>query len=95
MADFKETAFEYIDVDDQATFFSAERRWINKMIKLSEQFPDEVKIQHMPEDNDGVILVHLPKSWLKVSPKKKMNLSEEQREIRAERIAAARKKKGE
>lgn len=95
MADFKETAFDYVDVDDKATFCSSERRWINKMIKLSEKFPDEVKIDCMPEDNGGVILVHLPKNWLKISPPAKMNLSDEQRKERAERIAVARKKKGE
>ena len=95
MADFKETAFDYVDVDDTATFCSSERRWINKMIKLSETFPDEVQIKYMPEDNDGVILVHLPKNWLKVSPPKKVNLSEEEREKRAERFRELRKKKGE
>ena len=95
MADFKETAFDYLDVDDKATFCSSERRWINKMIKLSEKFPDEVKIDCMPEDNGGVILAHLPKNWLKISPPKKVNLSEEEREKRAERFRDLRKKKGE
>lgn len=95
MADFKETAFDYLDVDDKATFCSSERRWINKMIKLSEKFPDEVKIDRMPEDNGGVILAHLPKNWLKISPPKKVNLSEEEREKRAERFRDLRKKKGE
>ena len=90
MADFKETAFDYVDVDVTATFCSSERRWINKMIKLSESFPDEVQIKYMPEDNDGVILVHLPKNWLKISPPKKVNLSEEEREKRAERFREIR-----
>ena len=88
----KETAFDYMDVDDRATFCSSELRWINKIIKLSERFPDEVQIKHAPEDNDGVIVAHLPKNWLRIAPPKKMALTEEQRKARAERLANGRKK---
>lgn len=88
----KETAFDYVDVDDRATFCSSELRWINKILKLSEKYPDEVQITHYPENNDGVIVAHLPKTWLKVAPPKKMDLSDEQRKARAERLANGRKK---
>lgn len=94
MAELKETVFECVDVDNQATFCSGERKWINKILRLKEKFPDEVEIVCGPDDNDGIILAHVPKSWLKVSPPKKVDYSEEQRAAAAERLAEARKKKG-
>lgn len=89
MADFKETCVEYIDEDKHATFCSSERKWINKIIKLHQQHPDAVEILCVPEDNDGVILAHIPKNWMKISPPKKINLTEEQRAERAERMRKA------
>ncbi len=93
MADFKETCVEYLDVDPHATFCSAERKWINKILKLKETYPDEVDIREYPENNDGNILAHIPKSWLKISPPRQVNYTEEQRVAAAERLASARSKR--
>lgn len=90
MADFKETMIEYLDVDKYATFCSAERRWINRINKLHEQYPDEVQIVYAPEDNCGVIYAHIPKSWMKISPPKKTNYTDEQRAAMTERMRKAR-----
>lgn len=86
MADFKETAISYLNVEDCATFHSSETKWINKILKLRESHPDEVKIEYMPEDNGGMILAHVPKSWLKISPPRQVNYTEEQRAAAAERM---------
>lgn len=93
MADFKETCVEYLDVDPHATFCSAERKWINKILKLKESYPDEVDIRYDPENNDGNIVAHIPKSWLKISPLRQVNYTEEQRNAAAERLANARLKR--
>lgn len=93
MADFKETNIGCLDVDDFATFCSSERKWINKIMKLRDARPDEVKIIEYPDDNNGVLLAHVPKSWMKISPPKKVNWTEEQRAAAAERLNGARKKK--
>ena len=92
MPDFKETCVEYLDVDAHATFCSAERKWINKIIKLKESYPDEVDVRKYPEDNDGNILAHIPKSWLKISPPRQSTYTEEQRAAIAERLQSARSK---
>ena len=86
LADFKETAISYLNVEDCATFHSSETKWINKILKLRESHPDEVKIEYMPEDNGGMILAHVPKSWLKISPPRQVNYTEEQRAAAAERM---------
>ena len=90
MADFKETCIEYLDVDDTATVGSSERKWINKICKLHNKYPGEVDIVRMPEENSGYILAHVPKSWIKISPPKQVNLTDEQRAARAERLRKSR-----
>ena len=91
MAEFKETCIEYIDADKHATFCSSERKWINKLYKLKEKYPNEVHIEVSDEDNEGMIVATIPKSWMKVSPPKKVNYTDEQRAALAERMRAARK----
>jgi hypothetical protein len=90
MADFKETCIECLDIDKYATFCSSERKWINKIYKLKEKYPDDVHIIVSEEDNDGMIVASVPKSWMKVSPPKKVNFTDEQRAAMAERMKAAR-----
>lgn len=93
MADFNETACDYYSCDRHATFCSSETKWINKIRKLHDQYPDEVEITVQPEDNQGMILVHIPKSWFNIRPPRKSNMTEEQRIAAAERLAAGRKPK--
>lgn len=95
MADFKETSIDLLSVDNHATFCSSETKWINKILKLKEAYPDKVDIRYRPEDNDGMIVSHIPKSWIKVSPPRKRNMTEEQRVALAERLAFARSKRSE
>lgn len=92
MPDIKETCVDYLDVDNHAVFSSAERKWINKILKLKESHPDEVTIRHYPDKNDGIIIADIPKSWLKISPPRQVNYTDEQRAAIAERMASARKK---
>lgn len=80
-----ETCFNYCD--EKVAFFSSdERRWINKIHRLKEQNPEEVKIIREPEENDGCIYCRLPASWLKVNPPRKLDISEERRQEMSERM---------
>lgn len=74
--EIKETSFNYVDVDNIASFTTYERRWINKIKKWEQDYPDKVKV--VAENEDGTVCVHLPKQWFKVSPPKKV--SDEHRE---------------
>ena len=65
---------------------------INKIYKLAEKHENEVKIIKNPEDNDGYILAYVPKSWMKLSPPKQVNYTDEQRAALAERMSMARQK---
>ena len=45
------------------------------------------------ENEDGSICGHIPLTWLKVSPPRKVLLTEEQKKARAERLQKAREKR--
>lgn len=90
-----ETAINYTDDKPVAFFSSNERKWITKILRYRDQHPDEVRVRYMPENNGGYILADVPKSWLKVSPPRKYDLSDEQREaltIRGKLLGESRKK---
>ena len=93
MADLKETCVSYVADDATISFSSSEQKWINKVLKLHAQRPDEVSIIYHPDNNHGMIYAQLPKSWLKISPPRQVNYTDEQRAAMAERLAAARNKK--
>ena len=80
-----ETACEYLD-DKVMRISTDERRMINRMMKLAEQYPDEVEIIERPETNDGCLYMKCPADWLLIRHPKKMNYTEEQRAAMAERI---------
>lgn len=85
-----ETCFNYCD-PKTAFFSSDERKWINKIHKLKEKHPDEIEIIAEPKDNDGCIYCRLPVTWLRVQPKIKRELSEEEKEAFIERMGNLRK----
>ena len=72
-----ETCFNYTE-KNHGFFSSDERRFINKVRKLKEKYPEQVRIIREPEQNDGCIYCELPIAWLKIIPTK--IVSEEQKE---------------
>lgn len=84
-----ETCFNYTE-KDKGFFSSDERRWITKIHKLKEQYPERVRIIREPEDNDGCIYCELPTSWLRIKAPDKKNFTEEQRQKLAERLKRIR-----
>lgn len=93
MTEINETCVNHVAPDKTIGFCSSERKWINKVLKLAEQRPNDVNIRYMPEDNQGMLCADLPASWLKISPPRQTNYTDEQRAAMVERLAAARDKK--
>jgi len=90
-----ETCFNYCyernKKDNVAWFSSDEQKWINKIRKLKNEYPDEIQIIAEPETNDGCIYCQLPASWLKIQPKRKTRtMTEEERIEAVERLKQAR-----
>ena len=86
MADAKETCFDYLDVDDRAVFSTSERKWITRIMKLKEKYPDHVDIRCSPEENYGELVACVPKNWFKLSPPRKREYTPEQRREMADRL---------
>ena len=80
-----ETCFNYTNTET-AYFSSDERRYVNKVRKLKEQYPEQVRIIAEPEENDGCIYCELPSRWFTIRVPKKMNYTDEQRAEMAERM---------
>ena len=80
-----ETCFNYCN-KEHGFFSSDERKFITKVRKLKEQYPDRVRIIKEPEENDGCIYCELPTEWFSIRPPKKMNYTDEQRAEMSERM---------
>lgn len=84
-----ETCFNYCN-KEKAYFSSDERKFINKVHRLQEKYPEQVRIIAEPEENDGCIYCELPVEWLYVKPPVKRVLTDEQRKELSDRIKRAR-----
>lgn len=80
-----ETCCDYI-VGEKMFVSSDEPKVRNKLLRLKDQYPDDVHIIADPEINDGTIYCTVPAGWLKISPPKKREMTEEQKKILAERM---------
>ena len=84
-----ETCFNYTN-KERAYFSTDERKFISKVRRLKEQFPDEVRIIAEPEKNDGCLYCELPTAWFTVRVPKKRVLTEEQRQELSDRLKRMR-----
>lgn len=96
MTDDRETCVERIQGDKYTNIYTSERKFINELNALKNQYPDDVIIEHINED--GSIVAHVPFSWFRfVKPPTKRNYTEEQRKAMGERMRTAieNKQKGQ
>lgn len=78
-----------------ATVTFSQGRYISKIRKLAEKYPDDVKIL---ENADGTILAYIPVKAIHISIVHRTEMSDEQKQVASERMkkaCAARKKKSE
>ena len=84
----KETIITYNNEEGSANVFTYHRALQNKLNKLVGSNADITLVRQDDEFAEYTV----PKSWIKVSPPPKRNLTDEQRTAMAERLAAARNK---
>lgn len=86
----KELSICYLEGNKQASLTTSMRAFCNKAEKLAEAHPQETMLV---KNQDGSIYLVFPAEWIKFpSPKKKV--SEENKIKAAERMKAARAKRG-
>lgn len=89
-----EVCCEY--TDDKVMWVSADqRKIITRILELKKQYPDKVFVHRLPEQNDGCIYATCPAEWLRISPPRAVNMSDEQKAETAERLKKARVEKAE
>lgn len=79
-----ENAIEFLRGQKRTTVTLTEPRYVNRIRKLAEQYPDEVEIVADGPSNGGYLYAHIPTAWVRIQPPKKMNFTEEQLEERRE-----------
>ena len=83
-----ETVFEHLDGKDTWTVSTDERTWKNRLAKLAEQNPAEVEC--VAVNRDGSVMYHVPASWVKIRPPRKVNMTDERRAELSERMKSLR-----
>ena len=79
-------ALNFLNNQHSITVSFCMQKWINKVKKLKEEHPDDVKI--LAENEDGSICARLPIKYLKISAPRKV--SDEQRQAASERFKKLR-----
>ena len=77
---------------ETAFFSSDEKRWINKIEKLAKEYPDEVAIIRHAKENDGCVYAKIPSSYMRIQPKKRVDLTDEERRMIRDRLTKSRQK---
>lgn len=88
-----ENIIEFLRNSNTATVSFCQGKYVTKIKKLAERFPNECQI--VAENNDGSIVAHIPTKWIKINnPRREM--TEEERRLASERFknnARSREKK--
>ena len=86
-SNFRENAIEWYTGQDTITISLTQKRLINKVLKLNELYPEEVRILKI--NDDGSLYAHIPLRYLNI--RRPRELSEEEKQQAAERLAKYRK----
>ena len=78
----QENAISFLKGSKTSTVTFTQGRFISKIKKLAEQYPDEVQIT--AENKDGSIVAHIPVSYIHISNRKR-EMSDEEREVYRQR----------
>lgn len=81
-----ENCIEWIRNSDRATCTLTQGRYITKVMKLAEKYPDRVQI--VTVNKDGSIVAHIPTNMIKINANEH-NLTDEQKEEIKDRLQSA------
>lgn len=90
MADVKENVIEWLNGDDTISVTLSQVKYISKVKKLAEKYPEKVQI--LAENDDGSIFAHLPLKSLKLSVIIPRELGEDEKEKLRDQLKKARVK---
>ena len=85
-----ENAIEWLDTKPKATVTLHGGRLKNRVMKLAEEYPDEVEIRREPGENGGFLVAKIPAKWVKITPPRRLELTDERKEELREWLNAHR-----
>ncbi len=85
-----ENAIEWLDTQQKATVTLHGGRLKNRVMRLAEECPDDVEIRREPDENGGFLVAKIPAKWVKITPPRRLELTDEQKEELRERLSVAR-----
>lgn len=75
-----ENAIEWLDNRQKATVTLHGGRLKNRVLRLAEEYPDDVEIRREPDGNGGFLVAKIPAKWVKITPPRRLELTDEQKE---------------
>lgn len=85
-----ENAIEWLDTKQKATVTLHGGRLKNRVMRLADEYPDEVEIRREPDENGGFLVAKIPAKWVKITPPRRLELTDERKEELRERLKAHR-----
>ena len=73
-----ENVIEWLQNKNVACCTFSQGRYISRLKKLKEKYPDDVKI--IAENKDGSVVARFPVKWVKIGPPRKQELTEDRKE---------------
>jgi len=83
-----ENVVEWIRNETKAYVTFSQGSMVTKIKKLAEKFPDECKI--ISENNGEAIYASIPRKWVKITPPRQVEMTDERREELSERFRQMR-----
>lgn len=91
MWDVKENVIEFLLNQKIMTLTLTQRKLVNKVMDLANEWPEEVKVLHTNED--GSIYAQMPTNYLKLNRPFRRELTEEEKERNRENLEKGREQK--
>lgn len=85
-----ENAIEWLDSRDKATVTLHGGRLKNRVMKLAEDYPDEIEVRREPGENGGFLVAKIPVKWVKLTPPRRLELTDERKEELMARLGIVR-----
>lgn len=85
-----ENAIEWLDSRDKATVTLHGGRLKNRVLRLAEEYPDDVEVKREPDENGGFLVAKIPVKWVKIAPPRRLELTDEQKEELMARLGITR-----
>ena len=83
-----ENVIEWLTGEKRILLTFNQQKHVNLLKRLAKDYPEEVDIEL---NVDGSVFGHVPVNWLRISPPRKVELTEEEKEQFKERMANGRK----